>query len=115
MEITDANITVMVTDMEVSVNFYQMLGLTLKQRWENHYAMLTAPGVVIGLHPSEAIPSSKQVSIGLMVADINEAKKLLDEQEVNYVFDDGKSGAYLHFTDPDGTVLYYTQPKWNYD
>lgn len=115
MEIKDANINVMITDMDASVNFYQTLGLTLKQRWENHYAMLTAPSVAIGLHPSEAIPPSKQVSIGFMVEDINEAKQLLDEQNIKYVFDDGKSGAYLHFTDPDGTVLYYTQPKWNYD
>lgn len=115
MIINDANVTIMITDMDTSVTFYQMLGLTLKQRWENHYAMLTAPGVVIGLHPSEAIPASSQVSIGLMVDDITDAKKLLDANGVQYRFDDGKSGAYLHFTDPDGTVLYYTQPKWNYD
>ncbi len=54
MKIKDANVTIMVKDMDSSVSFYQSIGLTLKQRWSNYYAQLTAPGITIGLHPANA-------------------------------------------------------------
>ena len=48
MLIKDSNITIMVKDMDRSISFYQSLGMTLKNRWDNHYAQLTAPGITIG-------------------------------------------------------------------
>ena len=114
-KINESNITIMVSDMDKAIQFYQSIGLTLKQRWENHYAMITAPGITLGLHPSEAKENnSGTVSIGFMVDDINEAKKLLDENSISYKFEDEKSGAYVNFKDADGTILYFTQPKWKY-
>jgi len=112
--INESNITIMVKDMDKAVSFYESIGLTLKQRWNNHYAMVTAHGITIGLHPSESNDtSSGSLSIGFMIDKIDEAKSLLDENKIAWTHeDDGKSGIYLHFKDPFGTKLYFVKPKW---
>ena len=114
MTINDTNVTIMVKDMDTAINFYQSIGLTLKQRWDNHYAMMTTKGLTIGIHPKEeGETSSGTVSIGFMIGDFNEAKALLEKNKITFkAEDDGKSGNYLHFTDPDGTILYFVLPKW---
>jgi catechol 2,3-dioxygenase-like lactoylglutathione lyase family enzyme len=116
IKIHETNVTIMVKDIDASIAFYQSIGLTLKQRWENHYAMMESTGLTIGLHPGneDKITESK-ISIGFMIDAISEAKSLLDSNKIPYREDDGKSGIYLHFHDPDGVVLYFTQPKWKYD
>lgn len=114
MKINSTNVTIMVKDMDKSINFYLALGFELKQRWENHYAMLAAPDLVIGLHPAdEKIENGNQISIGLMIDDINDAKNLLSAEAIDYKYADGKSGIYCHFRDPDGTEIYFTQPGWD--
>lgn len=111
--ITESNVTIMVSDMDSAIQFYQTIGLTLKQRWENHYAMISAEGITIGLHPSEGgNNNSGTVSIGFMVDNIGDPKALLDANNIPYKEEDGKSGHYLNFTDPDNTHLYFVQPKW---
>ncbi len=116
MKINEANVTLMVKNMDKSIQFYEMLGLKLKHRWENHYAMMEAPGVVIGLHPADGEPEgSGDTSIGFMIDDIKEAKNLLKKNEIKFKEEDGKSGAYLHFKDPNKNQLYFSQPKWKYE
>jgi catechol 2,3-dioxygenase-like lactoylglutathione lyase family enzyme len=112
--IKDSNITIMVSDMDQAVSFYESLGLALKQRWENHYAMVSAPGITIGLHPSEkADTGSGTLSIGFMIDAIEDAQKVLDSNGIAHTAeDDGKSGIYLHFKDPFGTLLYFVKPTW---
>ncbi len=111
--IKGSNVTIMVKDMDASIAFYEKIGLALKQRWDNHYAMMTAEGITIGIHPSESHNhSSGTVSIGFMAESINPVKELLDANDIAFVDDDGKSGHYVHFKDPDGTVLYFVEPKW---
>ena len=113
MRITESNVTIMVKDMDKAISFYQGIGLTLKQRWDNHYAMLVTEGITIGLHPAEGSDnSSGTVSIGFMIEKITEAKELLAANNIEYKEDNGKSGHYLHFKDMDGTVLYFVEPKW---
>ena len=113
IKINETNVTIMVSDMDKAIKFYETIGLTLKQRWDNHYAMVTANGITLGLHPSDKSDNnSGSTSIGFMVDKIDEAKELLDKNGIQYKYDDGKSGSYLHFTDNDGTALYFTQPKW---
>jgi predicted enzyme related to lactoylglutathione lyase len=119
IKINDANITIMVNDMDKAVNFYESIGLAIKQRWDNHYAMMSAAGLTIGLHPSEdsqaknSQTGSGTLSIGFMIDDIDETKALLDKNNIVYTgVDDGKSGIYLHFKDPFGTILYFVKPKW---
>jgi len=104
----------MVKDMDRAIRFYEQIGLALKQRWENHYAMMSGEGITIGLHPTEAAEtSSGSVSIGFMVTEIGTAKALLDANKIAYKEEkDGKSGLYLHFRDPDNTIIYYVEPKW---
>jgi len=111
--ITESNVTIMVKNMDVAIRFYEQIGLTLKQRWDNHYAMVTTEGITIGLHPADGGETgSGSLSVGFIVDAIGDAKALLDANNIIYKEDDGKSGHYLHFRDPDNTVLYFVQPKW---
>ena len=99
--------------MDEAVNFYLSIGLTMKQRWDDHYAMLSGPGITIGLHPSEGeVLSSGSLSIGFMTDDLADARTLLDKNGISYKEEDGTSGTYIHFHDPYGTILYYVLPKW---
>ena len=113
--IQDTNVTIMTRDMDAAIAFYEKIGFTMKQRWDNHYAMMTAAGLTIGLHPTDAdaaATGSGSLSIGLMVDDIADAKALLDDLSIAYKAEDGGSGKYVHFKDGDGTVIYYVQPGW---
>ncbi|HMG13814.1 MAG TPA: VOC family protein [Saprospiraceae bacterium] len=113
MEITGTNLTIMVKNMDQAIGFYESIGFKLQNRWDNHYAMVTTTGITVGLHPSESeVNSSGTVSLGMMIKDIEEVKELLNAKNIVYKQDDGKSGVYLHFTDPDGTILYFVLPKW---
>ncbi len=109
----ESNITIMSKNMDKSIKFYESIGLKLKQRWGDHYAMISGPGVTLGIHPSEKKPEgSGSVSIGFMVDNLDKMKKLLEKNGIKFKTDDGKSGTYAHFRDPDGTVLYFVKPKW---
>ena len=112
--INSTNVTLMVNDMDTAISFYESIGMNLKQRWDNNYAMMTAPGLTIGLHPTEdKNPNSGTLSIGFMIDSIEEAKTLLDKNKIAHNAEDGgKSGIYLHFKDPYGTILYFVKPKW---
>ena len=113
IKINSTNVTIMVKDMDKSIQFYEAIGLTLKQRWADNYAMIETTGLTIGIHPGgDNESNSGSVSIGFMIDDINDAKALLEKNHTSSKFEDGKSGTYIHFEDPDGTVLYFVQPKW---
>jgi catechol 2,3-dioxygenase-like lactoylglutathione lyase family enzyme len=114
LQIKDSNVTIMVNDMDKAIQFYESIGLTVKQRWGNNYAMVGAPGITLGIHPGEGrTTSSGSVSIGFFIEAIGDAKALLDSHNIDYKEEnDGKSGLYLHFKDPDGTILYFVQPQW---
>ena len=112
--INSTNVTIMVPDLDKAISFYESIGMVLKQRWDNHYAMMTAPGLTIGLHPTDdPNPNSGTLSIGFMIDSIEEATALLAKNKIAHTpEDDGKSGIYLHFKDPYGTILYFVKPKW---
>ena len=113
LTISGTNVTIMVADLDRSIRFYESVGLTLKQRWENHYALVETTGVTLGLHPcDEKDLNSGTVTIGFMAGSVDEARRLLELNKVVYREEEGKSGHYLHFTDPDGTGLYFVEPKW---
>jgi catechol 2,3-dioxygenase-like lactoylglutathione lyase family enzyme len=115
MTIKDANITIMVKDIDKSISFYQSIGLTVKNRWGNYYAQLAAPGVVIGLHPtgdSNLKGDSGNVSIGFTTDNIEETKSYLQKLSVKTTDRQEEGGKFLHFNDPDGTALYFIEPKW---
>jgi catechol 2,3-dioxygenase-like lactoylglutathione lyase family enzyme len=114
IKINETNVTIMVKDMDQSIDFYKSIGFDLQNRWENHYAMLGSTGITIGLHPGRegAVPEDSNISIGLMIDNAEEAKELLGANKIPYKLEDGKSGIYLHFRDPDGTLIYFTVPLW---
>jgi len=113
MTIKDSNITIMVKDMDRSVSFYQSIGFTVKNRWGEHYAQLTAPGITIGLHPSnESINSSGNLSISFTTDNFEETQSSLNSLSIEVVTRNEEGGQFLHFKDPDGTLLYFIKPKW---
>ncbi len=118
MKINETNVTIMVKDFEASLKFYESIGFTLKKRWESHYAMVTAPGITVGIHPTEPgqlIHAGDAISIGLMIDNADEARALLKKNNISFRDEDGDSGLYLHFEDPNGVTIYFTVPKWSYN
>ena len=115
MRIKESNITINVKDLDKSISFYESIGLTVKNRWGNHYAQLTAPGVVIGLHPSSngnLTNNSGNVSIGFTTDNFEEIKSDLKKLSIKTIERQEEGGQFLHFNDPDGTALYFIKPKW---
>ena len=115
MTINGANITINVKDMDKSISFYQSIGLTVKNRWGNHYAQLTTPGVVIGLHPTtdkNLAGGSGNTSIGFTTDNFEEVKTDLAKLSIPVTAREEEGGQFLHFSDPDGTALYFIKPKW---
>lgn len=114
MKIQDTNVTIVVKDMDKSIGFYKKIGLKLKKRWGDNYAMISTKGLTLGIHPGgNKKSSSGSVSIGFMIKDIKKAEALLKKNKIKFKEEkDGKSGIYIHFSDPDGTFLYFVQPKW---
>ena len=105
----------MVKDMDSSIKFYERIGLKLQQRWGDNYAMIEGPGITLGIHPGGTKNSSSgDLSIGFMVPSFAEAEELLKKNKIEITLraDDGKSGKYLHFKDPDGVALYFVEPNW---
>ena len=114
MAIKETNVTIMVKDMDSSVSFYQSLGFEMKNRWENHYAQLSAPGILIGLHPADEAmyAGSGNISIGFTSDDFENEKELLHKLSIGFEERNEKGGEFIHFNDPDGTALYFIKPKW---
>jgi catechol 2,3-dioxygenase-like lactoylglutathione lyase family enzyme len=116
MTIKQSNVTINVKDMDTAVSFYQSIGLTLKNRWGDYYAQLAAPGITIGLHPTSAgnlRGNSGNVSIGFTSDDLEETRSSLDKLSIAVTERNEEGGEFLHFTDPDGTALYFIKPKWS--
>jgi catechol 2,3-dioxygenase-like lactoylglutathione lyase family enzyme len=115
MLIKESTITLNVKDLDKAIDFYQSLGMTLKNRWGNHYAMVTAPGITIGLHPTSdnnLKGNSGNASIGFTTENFDEARKNLEIAAIKFTERKEEGGEFLHFTDPDGTALYFYNPKW---
>lgn len=110
-----ANLTIMATDFDRSLRFYtETLGLKLKYRAGSEWAEIEAPGVAIGLHPAGGyapVGGGGGMSLGLMVADIEEAIRTLTARGVDFPNGWQPSGnlRLANFADPDGTQLYLFQ------
>lgn len=110
-------VTVIVSDMERSIDFYtKMLGLRLKTRYGNEFAVVEAPGVTIGLHPAkEGGVAPGTLSIGLGVDNVEASRKQLESRGVAFngaiVADPPMRFAFLR--DPDGVEVYLAeQSDW---
>lgn len=115
MRIQDSNVTIKVSDLNRSVAFYESIGFIIKNRWGDHYAQLTAPGITIGLHPAsnENIKAgSGNVSLGFTAFDFSEIKSSLLQLNIAVTEREEEGGIFLHFNDPEGNHLYFIKPKW---
>src|SRR5438445_5499476 len=105
--IKEANVTLMVADMDRAVQFYvETLGLKLRNRYGNEFAQVTAPGTTIALHPvskgTESAPPVR-ISIGFSVDHLDGVMSELKAKGVQFsrVTDD-KQVRLAFFNDPDG-------------
>ena len=110
-DINNAFVTVMIKDMNASIKFYtETLGLKLKIRYENHFAEIEAPGMVIALHPSGSeIKKGENLSIAFAVNDIDKSVAAYEKKGVTFKMYDDEQVRLAFFTDPDGNTLYLAQ------
>jgi catechol 2,3-dioxygenase-like lactoylglutathione lyase family enzyme len=116
------NVTVYVSNMDRAVRFYsEVLGLKLAYRFGDHWASVElGKGLTIGLHPaSSEKPAGHKgsMSIGLELAgSIRTAVETLTAKGVRFKgeIQDGKSGVFAHFEDPDGNPLYLAELRWSH-
>lgn len=114
MKIKDSNVTINVMDLTKSISFYESIGFEIKEQWGEHYAQLIAPGLTIGLHPTQASNlkgTSGNISIGFTVDNFEQAKLLLTEKNISITHREEEGGQFIHFNDLDGTSLYFIKPK----
>jgi catechol 2,3-dioxygenase-like lactoylglutathione lyase family enzyme len=114
MNIQDTSLNVNVLNLDASIAFYSSIGLNLANRWGNHYAQMTAPGISIGLHPTSGEQlkgSSGNLSIGFTTDNWEATKVELLSLNIACTERNEEGGQFLHFADPDGNALYFIQPK----
>lgn len=119
---SSGNVTVCVSNMDRAVQFYtETLGLKLAYRFGDHWASVeVGKGLTIGLHPASAdMPAGRKgsMTIGLELSgSIHEAMSTLEAKGVRFhgSVNEGKSGSFVSFEDPDGNQLYLAQLNWNH-
>lgn len=119
-QICSATTSVYVSNMDRAVKFYsEAMGLTLRSRIGNEWAeLVTANGVVIGLHPAQPPATVKPGTAGAIniefqvASDLESAIASLKRHGVPFVF---QIQNYEHVrlitcSDPDGNKLFLAQP-----
>ncbi|MCZ4695993.1 VOC family protein [Ancylomarina euxinus] len=115
MIIKESNITINIKDMDKSISLYESIGLKVKNRWDNHYAQLTATGIVIGQHPTSdtnLTGGAGNISIGFTTDNFEETKSRLEKLSIRTINRQEEGGQFIHFNAPNGTALYFIKPKW---
>jgi catechol 2,3-dioxygenase-like lactoylglutathione lyase family enzyme len=120
MIIKEANVTVIISDMDKAVRFYRdTLGLNLDFRRNNQYAVFKTQGLTIGLNPMQRglePGRCESLSIGFLVDNLDSVINELKGKGVvfspNIIVEDPLRIAF--FTDQDKNPLYiceYIQNK----
>jgi len=119
---SSGNVTLYVSEMDRAVRFYsETLGIKLTYLFGDNWASVElGKGLTIGLHPASAqMPAGRKgsMTIGLELSgSIHEAVKTLEAKGVKFhgPINEGKSGSFAGFEDPDGNVLYLAQLNWTH-
>lgn len=113
-KIKSCNVTVMVSNMSQAIKFYtETLGLTLKNKYGDHWADIEGPGISIGLHPTQReIIRSDNLQIGLNVANLEEAIAKLEKKGVQFTMNKDDQVRIAYFNDPDRNTLYLIQSQY---
>ena len=104
--------TLPVRDLDVSLPFYvDILGFRIVHRFDQ-IAYLSGPGTMIALRPGP-IPDKPAVHIGLLVRDLKEAQKRLEQKGAIFVGEPVEASVswVVFFNDPDGNSFYLFQWK----
>ncbi len=104
----NSTVTVMITDMDKAVAFYiETLGFELRKKYGEHYAEIQAPGLLIGLHPSEReVNVGDNMSMGFGTKDIDSAVTYLQTKGIQLSVKQDGPVRIANFTDPDMNPLY---------
>ena len=99
--------------MDTAINFYQnTLGLTLLNRYGNHYAEIQTPDLLIGLHPtSQDIVSGNNISIGFGVTEFDLTIKDLEAKGITFKIEQDGWIRLAYFTDLDQNQLFLAERK----
>jgi catechol 2,3-dioxygenase-like lactoylglutathione lyase family enzyme len=115
-EYSESQVTLMVPDIEEAVSYYTTtLGLRLKARYGNEFAVVEAPGLTIGLHPESKQHASPLLSIGLGVDSLEAAMRRLAARGVKFIgaIAEDPPVRIAYFAGPGGTPLYLCeQSEW---
>ncbi len=114
-QIKSSTITINTSDLNRAIRFYSSIGLSLLHRWDDYYAEMSAPGMKIGLHPvrdHKKVMGSGSTSIGFIAEDFKAVKPMLESLGIPFTERNEEGGSFFHFQDPDGTALYFIDPKW---
>ncbi len=115
-------VTLYIEDMEQSIDFYtEALGLTLVERFADHYALVDAgAGLTLGLRmTSERSPPSGKIgsiTVGFQVTEpLEMVKEALEDEGVEFITDilvgPGGGVRMAFIKDPDGNRLYLIEPR----
>jgi catechol 2,3-dioxygenase-like lactoylglutathione lyase family enzyme len=115
---SESQVTLMVPDMDAAVRFYtETLGLHLKTRYGNEFAVVEAPGLTIGLHPlpTAQSPQGHSMSIGLGVESLEATMQKLAARGLRFIgpIREDPPIRIAYFAGPGGTPLYLCeQSEW---
>ena len=114
LNIQAANVTVMVTNLDNAIKFYtEILGMTLKNRYGQHWADLEGYGLAIGLHLTDRkMKRADNLQIGLKVPDIDKAIIALAQNGVHVKKNNEDQVKLASFMDPDNNTLYLVRSDW---
>ncbi len=101
----------MVSNMDNAVEFYSdTLGLELVNRYDNHYAEIQAPGLMIGLHPApEKLSIGNNLSIGFGVINFDKTIENLNAKGIDFTLEQDGYVRLAYFTDPDSNPLFLAE------
>ncbi|MFZ0575106.1 MAG: VOC family protein [Candidatus Cybelea sp.] len=110
----ESMVTIIVADMERSIDFYtKRLGLPLRTRYGNEFAIVDAPGVVIALHPAPNGKPAREgsLSIGLGVDSVESSMNRLAQRGIAFAGDIVMDPPmrFAFFKDPDGVEFYLAE------
>ena len=106
-------VNVMVSNMDNAIEFYSVkLGLELINRYDNHYAEIQAPGLIIGLHPaSDKVLIGNNISIGFGVINFDRTIENLSAKGIEFTIEQDEWIRLAYFADLDNNQLFLAENK----